>query len=156
MLSELKTNPNNVKSHTDAQIEVLSKLMKNDKIGFNSLLLIDENNMIIAGHARYEAAKLAGITKVPCIKYENLTEEEKKKLMIMDNQSSISSWDNEKLKIVLEDIGPKVLEDEYDVKFNLDTPEIDIPLENESINFENEITHSCIVKECNHGKSDKI
>ena len=61
-LSELKPNPGNARTHSrriaDASIEAF---------GFNNPVLVDEENHIIAGHGRVEAAKLLEMAEVPTV-----------------------------------------------------------------------------------------
>ena len=73
--------------------------------GFNVPILIDAENVIIAGHTRYEAAKELGISEVPCIIADDMTEDEEKQYRIVDNKTGeLSSWDYEKLIMELNEI----------------------------------------------------
>ncbi len=71
-IETLKANPRNPRQHNRAQIEALAKSI--DAFGFNAPILADRNDTIIAGHARWQAAKLYGLTHVPVIRLEHLTE----------------------------------------------------------------------------------
>lgn len=100
-VNELIENPNNIKIHTDEQIELIKKSI--DKLGFNSIIVIDENNMILAGHGRVQALKEIGKDKVPCLKISNASEEEKLQIMMMDNTSVLMTGIDENMaKIVIE------------------------------------------------------
>lgn len=73
--------------------------------GFLNPIVIDANNVIIAGHTRLKAAKLLGLEEVPCI-VQNLSEEEAKLARIVDNKShEYSTWDVGKLHQELDSIG---------------------------------------------------
>lgn len=75
------------------------------KFGFLNPIVIDANNVIIAGHTRLKAAKLLGLEEVPCI-VQNLSEEEAKLARIVDNKShEYSTWDVGKLHQELDSIG---------------------------------------------------
>ena len=52
------------------QIQLIANSIK--RFGFDSPIIVDKNNEIIAGHGRLEAAKLLGLTEVPHIKKEDL------------------------------------------------------------------------------------
>lgn len=100
-IEKLIDNPNNVKIHTQEQIELIKKSI--DKLGFNSIVVIDEKNMILAGHGRVLALKETGEKTVPCLKISNLTEEEKLQIMMMDNTSVLMTGiDEEMAKLVIE------------------------------------------------------
>lgn len=100
-IEKLIDNPNNVKIHTQEQIELIKKSI--DKLGFNSIVVIDEDNMILAGHGRVLALKETGEKTVPCLKISNLSEEEKLQIMMMDNTSVLMTGiDEEMAKVVIE------------------------------------------------------
>ena len=100
-IEKLIDNPNNVKIHTQEQIELIKKSI--DKLGFNSIIVIDEDNMILAGHGRVLALKETGEKTVPCLKISNLSEEEKLQIMMMDNTSVLMTGiDEEMTKLVIE------------------------------------------------------
>ncbi|UPO98410.1 ParB N-terminal domain-containing protein (plasmid) [Cetobacterium somerae] len=100
-IEKLIDNPNNVKIHTQEQIELIKKSI--DKLGFNSIVVIDEENMILAGHGRVLALKETGEKTVPCLKISNLSEEEKLQIMMMDNTSVLMTGiDEEMAKLVIE------------------------------------------------------
>ncbi|MGL4510237.1 ParB/Srx family N-terminal domain-containing protein [Cetobacterium sp.] len=100
-IEKLVDNPNNVKIHTQEQIELIKKSI--DKLGFNSIVVIDEENMILAGHGRVLALKETGEKTIPCLKISNLSEEEKLQIMMMDNTSVLMTGiDEEMAKLVIE------------------------------------------------------
>lgn len=66
---------------------------------------IDENNMIIEGHGRYEALKQLGVKQVPCIELNNMTEEQKKAYILVHNKLNMDTgFDTELLNNELLDI----------------------------------------------------
>lgn len=66
--------------------------------GWRVPLIVDKDNVLIAGHTRYKAAKKLGITSVPVIKVEDLTDDQVKAFRLADNKTQeLSSWDFSKL-----------------------------------------------------------
>lgn len=78
-------------------VDVVAKSIK--MYGFNNPILLDKENIIIAGHTRLDAAEKLGYTEVPVIWKEDLTPEQVKAYRIMDNKSSeYAEWDLALLK----------------------------------------------------------
>lgn len=71
-LEKLTPYKNNARKHPPAQIDKIAKNM--EVFGPMSPLLIDRKNRIIAGHARWEAAKKIGLDCLPVIRVEHLNE----------------------------------------------------------------------------------
>ena len=85
-INQIRPNPSNPRKINKDDYEKLVNSIKEDPILLNAMpIRIDENNMILAGHQRYRACLELGINDVPVIKMENLTEKQKKKLIIIDN-----------------------------------------------------------------------
>jgi ParB/RepB/Spo0J family partition protein len=72
----LKPNERNVRTHSKKQIRQIANSIR--AFGFTVPVLIDENAILIAGHGRLEAAKLLGLSKVPAIVLEGLSEAKKR------------------------------------------------------------------------------
>ena len=73
--------------------------------GFKVPIVIDKNNIIVTGHTRVKAAELLGLDKVPCIRADDLTDDQIKAFRIADNKvSEFATWDYDKLDIELDDI----------------------------------------------------
>ena len=83
-INDLKPYPDNARKHTPEQIQVLANMIK--KFGFIGAIIVDEKNMIIAGHARFEAAIKAGLKIIPTIKVKHITKTEIKAFRIADNK----------------------------------------------------------------------
>ena len=95
-LSELKPYEKNPRVNDDAAAKLEDSIRV---FGFRVPMLIDDNNVIVAGHTRYKAAKSLGIDSVPCIRVTGLTDEQIKAFRIADNKySELSSWDESLLK----------------------------------------------------------
>lgn len=94
---------NNARLHSEEQIEKIINSIK--EFGFINPVIIDENNMILVGHGRVTAAAKTGLKEVPCIKVENLTNDQKKAYILADNKlSDLSEWDYNLLNFELETI----------------------------------------------------
>ena len=88
----IKKYSNNSRKHSDHQVQQVVNSIK--EFGFTNPVLIDENNQIIAGHCRLEAAKLLKLDSVPCIVLSHLTEAQKKAYVIADNKLALNAdWD---------------------------------------------------------------
>jgi site-specific DNA-methyltransferase (adenine-specific) len=79
------------------------------KFGFNSPIVLDENNIIICGHTRLKAASELGLTHVPCVYAEGLTEKEIAAYRLADNKIAEKAlWDMAKLDAELASIGTSI------------------------------------------------
>lgn len=125
-VSKLVPYKNNARTHSQRQIEQIAKSIKS--YGFVNPVLVDKENQIIAGHGRVEAAKLLGLTEVPCILIEHLTPAQKRAYIIADNKlAEKAGWDEALLKIELQ--GLLELDEEIDLTTTgLEMAEIDILL----------------------------
>lgn len=98
---QLKPNPAHARRHPASQLKKLSKSIQS--FGFSSPILVDEDLVIIAGHARWEAAKKAGYQSVPVIKLSGLSSQQQRALALADNKiAEEASWDTETLRIELQ------------------------------------------------------
>jgi DNA modification methylase len=91
-IAALKPRENNPRKHSKKQIRKLADAIR--QFGFKSVILIDHDNTIIAGHGRVEAAKLAGLEKVPAMRCEDLTDTQVEAFVVADNQLPLlATWD---------------------------------------------------------------
>jgi site-specific DNA-methyltransferase (adenine-specific) len=75
------------------------------EFGFKVPIIIDKNNVIVAGHTRLKASKELGLTEVPCIIADDLNEEQIRAFRLADNKvSEKAEWDFNLLDAELEDI----------------------------------------------------
>lgn len=101
-IDKLKPYENNPRNNDNA-VDAVAQSIK--EFGFKVPIVVDENNVIITGHTRYKASKKLGLTKVPCIRADDLTDEQVKAFRLADNKvSELATWDENKLNIELEDI----------------------------------------------------
>jgi DNA modification methylase len=111
-VSALKPDPRNARTHPKRQIEQLVRSIQ--EFGFTNPVLIDDADVLIAGHGRLRAAKELGLAQVPAIILEGLSEAQKKALRLADNKIALNAgWDLEILRLELGDIGS------IDVDFDL-------------------------------------
>ncbi|WP_027633072.1 ParB/Srx family N-terminal domain-containing protein [Clostridium hydrogeniformans] len=103
---------NNSKEHTEEQIEQIKTSIK--EFGFNDPLAIDENNIIIEGHGRYESLKELGYEEVEVIRLSHLTELQKKQYIIAHNKLCLNTeFDLDRLEGELKSI--KILEGDLNI-----------------------------------------
>lgn len=108
---------NNSRTHDDIHIKQIASSIK--EFGFTNPILIDEDNMTIAGHGRLMAAKSLNIDEVPTITLTNLNEEQRKAYVIADNKLALNAgWDMDILKNELQELS--------DMDYNLDLIGFDI------------------------------
>ena len=92
-LKPYKTNPRKIDSKA---VEAVKESIK--QCEYITPIIVDENNVILAGHTRFKALKELDVANVQVIKIEGLTEEQKRKYRILDNKTNeVSSWDYQKL-----------------------------------------------------------
>ena len=132
LIRELRKNDRNARTHSTKQIHQIGQSIK--EFGFLNPVLIDEKDMIVAGHGRAEAAKILGMAEVPTIRIEHLTEAQKRAYVIADNKLALKAgWDPEILAIELEYLTSAELD--FDVEITgFETPEIDLLIDNGSPN----------------------
>jgi DNA modification methylase len=83
----------NARTHSKEQILQLRSSLR--EFGFVNPVLIDGKFNIVAGHGRVEAAKAEGLTEVPCVFVEHLTEAQKKAYILADNRLALNAgWDD--------------------------------------------------------------
>lgn len=93
-------NPRNNENAVDAVADSIVEF------GFKNPIIVDKDNIIIAGHTRLLAARKLEMTEVPIIRAEDLTEQQVKAFRIADNRTAeFSEWDEELLALELSDIG---------------------------------------------------
>ena len=92
----------NNKIHDDIQIDRIANSIK--EFWFTQPIVIDKNNIIIVGHGRLEWAKKLWLTVVPCIRAEDLTDEQIKKYRILDNKLNESDYNLANLKLELDSL----------------------------------------------------
>ena len=94
---------NNARTHSSEQLAKLRSSLR--EFGFINPVIIDRDFNVIAGHGRIAAAKEEGITEVPCVFVDYLTEAQKKAYILADNRMALDAgWDEELLRIEIESL----------------------------------------------------
>lgn len=117
-LTELKPYKNNAKKHPIEQVRNVAESIK--QFGWAQPIAVDENNVILIGHGRLKAAKLLKLETAPCVVLKGLSEDEKKKLRLLDNKLNESEWDFDLLKDELPALDFSAFED---LDWGIITPE---------------------------------
>lgn len=93
----------NARTHSKEQITQLRASLR--EFGFVNPVIVDKDLNIIAGHGRILAAKEEGITEVPCVFAEHLSEAQKRAYIIADNRLALNAgWDAEMLSVEIADL----------------------------------------------------
>jgi DNA modification methylase len=102
-LRSLKPAERNARTHSKKQIRQIAESMK--RFGVINPLIVNDRGQIIAGHGRFEAAKLLGLKIVPVIRLTDLNETEIRAYMLADNKlAQNAGWDREVLALELEQL----------------------------------------------------
>lgn len=102
-LEKLVPYVNNARTHSPEQVTKLRSSLR--EFGFINPVIIDREYSVIAGHGRILAAKEEGITEVPCVFVDYLTEAQKKAYILADNRMALDAgWDEELLRIEIESL----------------------------------------------------
>jgi len=90
----------NARTHSDEQVSQIARSI--EEFGWTNPILVDRNNVIIAGHARLLAAKKLNLLEVPVIVLGHLTDAQRRAFVIADNQLALGAgWDEEMLRVEL-------------------------------------------------------
>ncbi len=95
-LTPYANNPRN----NDAAVRAVAASIR--EFGFKVPIVIDSNNVIVAGHTRHRAAQLLQLETVPCIRADDLTDEQVQAFRLADNKTAeLAEWDDDKLAVEL-------------------------------------------------------
>ena len=101
-ITEIKPYEKNPRKNDEA-VKYVAESIK--QFGFKVPIVIDSQNIIVAGHTRWKAAKKLGLSEVPCIVADDLNDEQIKAFRLADNKvSEKAEWDFELLSDELEDL----------------------------------------------------
>ena len=127
-VTALRPNPKNPRSHTEKQIRQIANSIST--FGFNVPVLVDSQLRVIAGHGRVLACKRLGISEVPTIRLEHLSEHQIRAFTIADNRlTENADWDDRLLGEELKMLSEAELDFSLEVT-GLEMCEIDIFIEN--------------------------
>lgn len=126
--AELKPYKNNSRTHSEEQGEQVSRSIR--EFGWTIPILVDENDMILAGHLRQRRAIADKLKKVPVIVKKGLTEQQKHAYVIADNRlAENAGWDKELLSLELTELDGADFDldllgfEDWELKSLLDTDE---------------------------------
>ena len=137
--SQLIPYENNPRQNKDAVPAVMKSIQE---FGFKVPIVIDKNNVIVAGHTRVMAAQKLGMDSVPCIIADDLTDEQIRAFRLADNKTAeLAEWDLDLLgkelagitgidmtqfgfEVESEEIGDKLETEPYSMKVNIPQYEI--------------------------------
>ena len=102
-VKDLKPWERNARLHSPKQIAQLAQSIAS--FGFSVPIVIDENNRVLAGNGRLSAAEHLGLSTVPCIALQHLSEVQKRAFILADNKIALNAgWDEELLALELKEI----------------------------------------------------
>lgn len=105
-IKDLTPDPKNRRKHTSRNVDMVRESL--EKVGTGRSIVIDEDDVVLAGNATVKAAGLAGLTKLKIVEAEGdeviavrrrgLTSEQKRELALYDNRTAeLAEWDVEQL-----------------------------------------------------------
>ncbi len=133
----------NAKTHPAEQVVQIAASIR--EFGFLAPVVIDGDNGIVAGHGRVLAAQKLGMETVPCVQVSHLTKIQRRAYILADNRLAQSPWDDEMLKLELEELA----ELNFDIEltgFSLDDLEAkkeDTPEDFRSVDEDIDTEHEC-------------
>src|SRR6476661_7063769 len=96
-VADLVPNPRNARVHSSKQLNQIKASIA--EFGFNNPVLIDKDNLVLAGHGRVEAARLLAMETVPVLRIEHLSPAQKQMFALADNRIALNaSWDLDMLR----------------------------------------------------------
>tara|TARA_B110001454_G_scaffold187358_1_gene184695 strand:+ start:1663 stop:2199 length:537 start_codon:yes stop_codon:yes gene_type:complete len=102
-VAALRPHDRNARTHSKRQIEQIADSIR--RFGFTNPVLVDAEDRIIAGHGRVAAAKELGLTRVPVIAIEGMSEAERRAYILADNRlAELAGWDDDLLRLELGEI----------------------------------------------------
>jgi DNA modification methylase len=102
-VARLVPSARNARTHSDAQIAEIAGSIR--AFGFTNPILVGEQGDVVAGHGRLAAARQLGLSDVPVIPLQGLTELQRRQLMLADNRIALNAgWDLEMLHLELKDL----------------------------------------------------
>jgi len=123
-LGALVPNPRNARTHGSKQVQQIAASIK--QFGFTNPILIDGAGTILAGHGRMSAAKALGMERVPTIRLDRLTAEQKRAYALADNRlAELAGWDRSLLAIELQELA--AIDLDFDIEITgFETGDIDL------------------------------
>jgi DNA modification methylase len=123
-VSSLRPRAGNARTHSAKQLRQIADSIR--QFGFINPVLVDAENVIIAGHGRVAAARAIGLETVPTVRLDGLSAAEIRAYVIADNRlAEVAGWDREILAIELQNLAE--LDLDFDVTITgFEMAEIDV------------------------------
>ena len=119
-VKSLKPYEKNTRKHQKKDIDNIARSI--EKFGMNDPIGIWKDNIIVEGHGRLLACKQLGMTEVPCVRLDHLTDEQRREYAIAHNATAeLSEWD---FDILPDELAELDLSD-FDFDFGIDEEEED-------------------------------
>jgi DNA modification methylase len=88
----------NARTHSAEQVAQVAASIA--EFGWTNPILAGADGIVIAGHARLLAARKLGMTEVPVIVLDHLTESQRRALVLADNRLALNAgWDEDMLRV---------------------------------------------------------
>jgi ParB-like chromosome segregation protein Spo0J len=92
-IDRLRPYERNPRTHSDVQVDQIAASMV--EFGWTNPVLVDDQGGILAGHGRLLAARKLGLAEVPVIRFEHLSDAQKRAYVLADNQIALQAgWDD--------------------------------------------------------------
>jgi DNA modification methylase len=122
-LEDLKVNPRNARMHSPRQVQQVAASVH--EFGWITPIVVDEDGVVLAGHARLQAAALLDLAAVPTIQVKHLTPERKRAFMLADNRlAELAGWDEDLLAVELQELSDLTIDFDFEVT-GFDTVDLD-------------------------------
>ena len=122
-VADLKVNPRNARTHGARQVQQVAASVR--EFGWITPIVVDEHGVVLAGHARLQAAALLGLAAVPTIQVKHLTPERKRAFMLADNRlAELAGWDEDLLAVELQELSDLTIDFDFEVT-GFDTVDLD-------------------------------
>jgi DNA modification methylase len=121
-----QTNPKNARKHSRKQIRKIADSIK--QCGFLNAIILDDNNVVLAGHGRLAAARLLNLRQVPVLRFSHLNDAQKRAYVIADNKiAEEAGWNRDLLAIELGELIELLPAHGFDIALTgFDVGEIDL------------------------------
>jgi DNA modification methylase len=124
-IGKVRLNPRNARTHSKSQVRQIAESIK--QFGFLVPILVDEQGVVLAGHGRLAAARFLGLSSVPTLCAEGLSEPQKRAFALADNRlAEKAGWDRETLVIELGELIELLPVEGVDISITgFDAPDVD-------------------------------
>lgn len=142
-IKDLKPYKKNAKKHPKEQVERIANSIKEFGFFEHRAVAIDSEDNVVEGHGRILAARKAGLTQVPTICLDDMTEEQIKAWRLIENKTAESSYDEAMISKEIEEL----LQSDIDMEafgFSVDI------LEDETVEIEPDVPFTEILNEENN------